>query len=325
MLDSIHLVLRYPRYAQLSLTEVGTGAVKACVQSTLSNGWSARQVGAEWASGVLALLALFSAIWFSPSPIHHSPLRFLDLLYLYQWAASTALLDLNYPSVYRAFATNFSWAVGLFPASANSPLQRSIDNMRHLTGGTMADASSDSAVAFVDRKLSPYNAIVRFISAGFHFSQRGQENLMSSPTSGVQQLNSAGTVQLVTSSSSNVLEAGIPIYVNFIGIATANAFMTVFLVVLMVLAVLLVALVVGYAAVVLRSRHNLDRPGCCFELKQQYPTFVRAWLLRMVKTYFFHMSPIKHSNSVFLSSRPWRFLRCISGHSRIRGCQFYSL
>lgn len=279
-------------YAQLTLTEVDTGTQKACVQATLSNGWSAHQRAVEWVTAGLGLLALLSAIWFSVSWDSIAPIRFVDLFSLYQWAAWTTLLDLNYPSVYRAFATNFAWAMGLFSASADSPIQQSINNMRHLTGGAMADASGGSAVALVNRKLSPYNAFATFFVPGVAQLSQAKRGILlaasnastsyvSPATLGIKQLNSAGAVQLVTSSSSNVLQAGIPIYVNYIGIATANAFMTIFLVALMLLAILLVALAAGYGIVSLGSRFGKFEHARFTELKVQYPAFARAWLLRV--------------------------------------------
>ena len=268
---------------QLSLTDVTTGELKACVQSTLSNGWSAHQVAVEWATGAMALLAFLSAVWHSRSPDTLAPYRLFDLVYLLQWAASTALLDLNYSSVYIAFATNFSWALGLFSASATSPIQLSINNMRHLTGGNMADASSGSAVAFVNRALSPYNVMINSI-VGYQptLARRAMVtfgDLMTrfSPRS-VEELD--GTVQLVTATSSNVLQAGIPIYVEYVGIATANAFMTIFLVALMLLAILITALWIGYCIVVLASRKkNYTR---FLVQRELYSEFASAWLLRVV-------------------------------------------
>ncbi|KAI6100460.1 hypothetical protein EDD16DRAFT_1690561 [Pisolithus croceorrhizus] len=281
-------------YAQLSLTEVTTGALKACVQATLSNGWSAHQVGVEWATSGLALLALLSAIWFSTTPDNLLPFRFVDLFYLYQWAASTALLDLNYSSVYIAFATNFAWALGLLSASANSPIQLAINNMRHLTGGTMADASGGSAVAFVNRKLSPYNAAVAMFFSGtsqlLNINQEvvlmGSNSTLANYASSasihdVKQLDSAGTVQLVTSSSSNVLQAGIPIYVNYVGIATANAFMTIFLIALMVLAIFLLIVAIGYGIAVLLTRRNRGKATSLPDLQERFTGWARAWLLRL--------------------------------------------
>jgi hypothetical protein len=247
----------------------------------------------EWATGALALLALLSAVCYSFTPDTLAPFRLFDLLYLYQWTASTALLDLNYSSVYRAFTLNFAWAMGLFSASATSPIQISINNMRHLTGGNMADATGDSAVALVNRKLSPYNAITSstFLTSSNQYANIGIENLWTSSNmtsanyvsdvsiASVQELTTAGDVQLVTPSSTNVLQAGVPIYVNSVGIATANSFMTVFLVVLMIAAILLAVLSVGYCVLAATSRYRQRKEGY---IADRYPSFSRAWLLRIV-------------------------------------------
>ncbi|KAF9241517.1 hypothetical protein BU15DRAFT_44694 [Melanogaster broomeanus] len=281
-------------YAQLSLTDVTTGELKACVQATLSNGWTAHQVAVEWATGALGLLALLSAIWHSLSPEALAPYRLFDLFYLFQWAASTALLNLNYSSVYLAFATNFSWAMGLLPASSTSPIQLSINNMRHLTGGNMADATSGSAVALVNRKLSPYNAAVAsFLSADYQLATLGTESLVSLPNltsanfvlpafaNNAEELSTAGTVQLVTATSSNVLQAGIPIYVSYVGLATANAFMTIFLVALVLLAISMATLAVGYGIVALGCLSTNSKYSRFTHWKNQYPAFARAWILRL--------------------------------------------
>lgn len=284
--------------AQLSLTEVNTGVLKACVQATLSNGWSTHQVAVEWATGALALLALLSAFCYSFTPGTLAPFRLFDLLYLYQWTASTALLDLNYSSVYRAFTTNFAWAMCLFPASVTSPIQTSINNMRHLTGGNMADATGGSAVALVNRKLSPYNAMSSstFSASSDQYAGIGTENLWASfntssanyvsdiSVASVQELSAAGDVQLVTPSSANVLQAGVPIYVNSVGIATANSFMTVFLVVLMIAATLLAVLFIGYCVLAATSRYRRRTGRYIADWHHRYFSFARAWLLRVVST-----------------------------------------
>ncbi|KAG1839012.1 hypothetical protein DFJ58DRAFT_813072 [Suillus subalutaceus] len=310
-------------YVQLSLTEVNTGVLKACVQATLSNGWSAHQVAVEWATGALALLALLSAVFSSFTPNTLAPFRLFDLLYLYQWTASTALLDLNYSSVYQAFTTNFAWAMGLFSASATSPIQISINNMRHLTGGNMADATGGSAVALVNRELSPYNAIASLTSlaSSDQYAGIGVENLWASSNmtsanyisdisvASVQELSTSGDVQLVTSASTNVLQAGVPIYVNSVGIATANAFMTVFLVVLMITAILLAVLSVGYCILAATSWYGQRTERYIANWRHRYPSFARAWLLRIclivftpVAIFAFYQWTLKDSwLSIFLS------------------------
>lgn len=272
-------------FAQLTLAETTTGIMKACVQCTLSNGWSVRQTGVKWSTGGLALLALSSGIWQSLSPEALAPYRLLDLLYLYQSIATTGLLDVNYPSVYRAFVLNFAWAMGLFSSAS---VQQSIDNMRHLTGGNMADASG-SAVGLVNRKLSPYNAP----------AESSTGTITNSLVANIREIPSnlaaatAGEVQTVTQASGNILQAGVPIYVNEMGIATADAFMTVFFSALIFMAAALGVLGLLYLAVLGMSRIGGKKQEQMAEMKFRFPTFARAWAVRLVSSEY-SFGPIDH-------------------------------
>ncbi|OCH88879.1 TRP-domain-containing protein [Obba rivulosa] len=284
-------------FAQLTLVEVGTNEVKACVQSTLSNGWSAHQRGVEWTTAAMALLALVAAVWQSimTDALALLPVRLLDLIYLYQTIAASGLLGLNYPVVYRAFTLNFAWALGLFAASPSSHIQNSINNMRHLTGGNLADASSGGAVPLVNRKMSPYNLppsntflapqslLARVASLPkMDLVKRGVEH-MARTTVADNKVLVGGDVATVTPQSSNVLQPGIPIYVNSIGIATANAFMTIFLIGLIYAAIVLAALALAYGVAVwlgrTKSGRNSDR---LTDFRQEYAAWARAWGLRAV-------------------------------------------
>lgn len=280
-------------FAQLTLVETSTGIVKACVQSTLSNGWSTHQKGVEWSTGGLALLALLSAIWQSLSPDALAPYRLLDLIYLYQSIATTAFLDLNYPTIYRAFTLNFSWAMGLFDSQTLSSIQRSINNMRHLTGGTMADSSGGSVVGLVNRRLSPYNENALAPASAIQSLANMRQTYVAALsnlddvnyTSAVLRHSSnliAGGVATVTQASSNVLQAGVPIYTNTLGIATANAFMSVFFSVLILVGILFALLALGYAVVFALSCANGKQQNRFLELRYRYPAFARAWCLRLV-------------------------------------------
>ena len=265
-------------FAQLTLTEVGTGELKACIQSTLSNGWSTHQPGVSWGIGGLAFLALFSSVWQSFLLDSIAPFRFLDLLGLYQTIASSGFFDLNYPVVYRAFTLNFSWAMGLFSQSPQSSMQESITNMRHLTGGDLAGSTAGASVALVNRGLSPYNTqLFAYLQALFPI------DLSAYATSRTSLV--ARDVQTVTSQSSNVLDAGVPIYVNTIGIATANAFMTAFFSALVLLAITLALLLIIYGVASLASRQASTSPHWLAEIKPRFPLFARAWGLRIVRLY----------------------------------------
>ena len=282
-------------FAQLTLVERTTGVLKACVQSTLSNGWSTHQEAVEWSTGGLALLALLSAIWQSQSPEALAPYQFIDLLYLYQSIATTSFLNLNYPTVYRAFALNFAWAMGLFKSSS---MQQSINNMRHLTGGNMVDASGASAIGLVNRKLSPYNVpvgpsasslVTNFQNLPQHFaaalSKFTAADYEPSPPHTISNL--VGDVATVTQASTNVLQAGVPIYVNTLGISTANAFATVFFSALILVTIALSILALGCLALVVTACMGGKRQERLMDLKHRFPLFVRAWGLRLVGSEYF--------------------------------------
>jgi len=155
----------------------------------------------------------------------------------------------------------------------------------------MADASSSSAVALVNRRLSPYNAVVTSL-ASYQTTNLASETLVALGNfttpgsilldfpSSVQELDNSGTVQLVTATSNNVLQAGVPIYVEYVGIATANAFMTIFLVALILLAILSATLLLGYGVVVLVDQRMKSTD--LFRRRELYPAFAYAWLLRVV-------------------------------------------
>ncbi|KAF7321286.1 MFS general substrate transporter [Mycena kentingensis (nom. inval.)] len=301
-------------FAQLTLVEVGTGKVKACVQATLSNGLSVHQPAVPLATGIVLLLVLVGSIWQTtrraPSP--PLPHRLLDLFHLFQFIATTGLLSLNHPLLYRAFTLNFAYVLGLV---SNPRIQAAIDNMRARTGGHMANSTADSAVALVDRKLSPYSnnlqiPTVQSLFADYSAAVPQTYSVSRVALDGVQQLaTSAGEVQTVTDDSNNVLQAGIPIFVNSIHIGSANALSTVFLVGLMVIAVALTVVAALFGARFLADRYELSNAETRCRWKFSYPAFVRAWVLRValagltpIYIFAFYQWTLKDSwLSVFLS------------------------
>jgi hypothetical protein len=280
-------------FAQLTLTEVGTGELKACIQATLSNGWSTHQPGVSWGIGGLAFLALFSSVWQSFLIDSIAPFRFLDLFGLYQTIASSGFFDLNYPVVYRAFTLNFSWAMGIFSQSPNSSMQQSITNMRHLTGGDLAGSTAGASVALINRELSPYSgayAVPQSLIVAAQTLTRIDlsvltRRVLASSSNALPHPLVARSVQTVTPQSPNVLDAGVPIYVNTIGIATANAFMTAFFSALILLAITLALLLMIYGVVALAARREHTSPHWLTEIKPRFPLFARAWGLRIVRLY----------------------------------------
>ncbi|KAH6914442.1 integral to membrane protein [Coprinopsis sp. MPI-PUGE-AT-0042] len=260
-------------FAQFTLTEPSTGIVRACVQATLSNGWSAHQPAAEWSTGGVAIAALVASVLLTigvaPGRAADAiaPFRFLDLMQLFQTIAGSALLSLNYPSIYRAYALNFAWAIGLFPSSESSPIQRSISAMRHRTGSQLPDSNGGSVVQFVNRRLSPYNnQLMSLFAANSALAKRDAAG--------------DGEVQTVTSDSGNVLEAGLPIYVNSVHVSTVNAFMTVFLCWLMLVALTLAVLGLGYGFYLLWQRRQA-KLGKASASPFDYVSYARSWVLRI--------------------------------------------
>lgn len=295
-------------FAQLTLTDTSTGELVACVQSTLSNGLTTRQTAVEWATGGLAFFALASALWQSAVPDSLAPVRLLDLMHLYQTIASSGLLALNFPSVYRSFTLNFAWALGLFRSSS---IQHSIDEMRARTGGSNVNGTSN-AIGLVNRSLSPYNNIGALSTLSTYLAPKSLlarikgmpvtnlrqpglslRNVARRALEDVEQLSSAGEVQNYSPSTDQVLEAGMPIYVNSLQIGTANGFMTIFFTALIFFAIAIGILGLTYGMVFAITRRQRVA-GRLNEFKGQYPAFVRAWTLRAVRTrgYLYSVGPI---------------------------------
>ena len=277
-------------YAQLSLYDMDTDEVKACVQATLSNGWSTRQRGVEWATRAFALFALVLAVYASTNPHSLVPFRFIDLIHLFQTIAFSGLLSINYPFLYRSFTFNFSWAIGLFPPSFPSSMQNSIDNMRAMTGGQMPNSTSDSAVGLVNRKLSPYNTPLSFNSVSNLLAPAAPPRFTSGLSRFTQLvaevqtelfnvfIPTAGPVEIIN--EDNTLQDGIPIYTNSVNIGAANAFMTVFLTSLIVIAIVAGLLALGYLVFRLAARHA--KAQRIRDWMSAYPPFARGWALRTV-------------------------------------------
>lgn len=229
-------------FAQLTLTDINTGDVAACIQATLSNGWSTRQPAVAYTTGGFAIFALLSSLLhsllpstpYAPSPSYNllsiAPTRFVDYILLFQQIALTGFLHLNFPLVYRAFVTNFAWSLGLF--SGSQPIQRAIDHLRHMTGSKLGNGVQNP-IAFSNRALSPYNENLSVLSsAAVSFARDLGVNILKGRDATTDSSSGQGPPATVTNNDEDVLSAGIPVYVNSLNIGTANAFMSVFFTVL---------------------------------------------------------------------------------------------
>lgn len=127
--------------ATLELITEDGGKKVACVQSELTNGRSMQVKGASYAaagvaagafamSGVSAIGAAGHAGIASSSP------GFGDVMGVFHTVATTGMLSVNYPSVYRSFSKNFAFSTGLVPWGN---MQQSIDSFRETTGGNLTE------------------------------------------------------------------------------------------------------------------------------------------------------------------------------------------
>jgi hypothetical protein len=215
-------------YARIELLREGTNDVAACLQATLSNGKTTRFKAIAYATGFLTLAALLVGLFHagavtSPSPAQY---RWFDMLYLFQTAAATGLLHLNYPLVYSSFVENFSWSLGLIHSST---MQSSINKMRAKTGGTLS-GDADSDVQYINRKLSPYNLAVNFTSLNspHEFTSLIAEQRRGSVDTSYDIVRRARIDSTIDSSDASEVQTGLPVYVETLKIPQANAYTTVF-------------------------------------------------------------------------------------------------
>lgn len=285
-------------YAQIQLVSVDSGEVAACLQATLSNGWSTRTPAVAWASAGLFLAALavalvHSTLKASPSPAVY---RWYDVLHLFQVAAATGLLNLNYPSVYANFTLNFGWALGLFH---NDNLRNAVNRLRGLTGGKLSDTAYPG-VDYVNRKLSPYNEAIRLVNFNAvlpsgattrdmfksFFAQTSYDPLDSSSLA-----RRAADIPTVSSTNANsIVKAGIPTYLNALGIPTADGFDFIFLIYLIAIAVTIGFLALFFLTVFLLDlfrREERRGTGWIGRNRRGFMSFATGNFLRLCLVFLF--------------------------------------
>ncbi|CAK9783002.1 TRP-domain-containing protein [Cutaneotrichosporon oleaginosum] len=278
-------------YARVELIDVSTGETAACLQATLSNGWSTQYKGVKWGTGMLTLASglvglAHAAMVDSISPAIY---RWFDLLTLFQTAAAAGLMHLNYPLVFSNFVQNFRWSLGLF---YSRPMQASITAMRNKTGGKMpGDAYAD--VQYINRRLSPYNI-------GSYYSNAVNLTSLLNDPSGLPSLVS--TLKADSPYVSDTLAkrekipsridqeymtnttTGIPVFTNSMGVTQANAYTTIFFFFLAFLAIFAAVHVVLGAVVWLLSRSRKIRWAT--RLRDTWWDFCAANALRSCLVFF---------------------------------------
>lgn len=206
--------------ATLELITEDGGKKIACVQSELTNGRSMQVKGASYAaagvaagafamSGVSAIGAAGHAGLASTSP------GFGDVMGWFHTMATTGMLSVNYPTVYRSFSKNFAFSTGLIPWGN---MQQSIDSFRKTTGGNLTE-----------------NNYEYLQKATLQYSQG------SSSSKAKRDLSTLVSRDGDSGGGFNHFVSGVEAYAEQLTIPQANTFMTV----LLIFAIVVAAIVVG--------------------------------------------------------------------------------
>lgn len=217
-------------YARVQLISTSTNEVAACLQATLSNGWTTQFTSVKWGTGMFTLAAgivgLIHSIYVnSISPAIY---RWFDILTLYQTAAAAGLMHLNYPLTFSNFVQNFHWSLGLF---YSKPMQSTITAMRNHTGGKMPGDAYDD-VQYINRRLSPYNVFSVNLTPVLNDWDTLPNFITSLKSDSASLAKRAELAQkipsLIDQQGASNLTTGIPVYTNTMGITQANAYDTIF-------------------------------------------------------------------------------------------------
>jgi hypothetical protein len=277
-------------FARITLTNANTGEVAACLQTTLSNGLTTKQPAVAWATGAFFLVYLLVALIFSVRKRASSPAvyRWFDVLFLFQAAAASGLVHVNYPSNYLNFTLNFAWALGLF---RNENIENAVNSLRGKTGGKFSDEAFP-AVDYINRKLSPYNdfLVIEKVIASESPASYIRSYLANRPASNVttRAVDLVSRVVIPTVSEQNTtsqLSTGLPVYLNSLGIPTANGFDTIFIIYLIAIAVAIGAHLLFFGILLLvEIFRGSDRRGTGWigRMRKGYLTFCAGNALRLV-------------------------------------------
>lgn len=294
-------------FARLELRSTDGGELRACVQTTIVNGLSAEQTSVKWAAGMFTLVAVLVGLIHScinsPSPAQY---RWFDIVLLYQTAVALALMPLNYPLVYRAFARNFFWAVGMVSSDS---FRTSINDMRYKTGGNLngtvypdiqfinADLTDNEGID-INQLIDTIRQLGPLLGSGGLGGLLGRslpdvpeedlallqtfEALHSTPRNPATHLLASRAIpDLVNEIRLLNPNSGIPGYVNSLGIPRANAFTTLFFIMLIVIAIAIALHAVIFVIAWLVER-SADRQNWGGRLVDRYWGWCGGNALRLV-------------------------------------------
>jgi hypothetical protein len=242
--------------ATLQLESRDSGERVACIQSQVSNGKTASvpavsyvAAGVAGAALVLGGVSAAGAAFAGGSAAAGggastaggmgtvSP-SFMEVFGWFQGMAMNGMMSVNYPNVYRSFAKNFGFSIGLIPWT---PVLVSIDNFRAATGGNLTENSvaflRNATLVFPDgsSQVAGQGLLKRAMDQFAHLAARQIETSINGTADETAQQDGGAqnTVQVAVS--------GIQGYVQQLSIPSGDTFMTV----LLVVAIVIAAIVVG--------------------------------------------------------------------------------
>ena len=223
--------------ATLELKSLDTGADVACITSDVSNGKTTSVAAVSYVAAGIAgaalvvggLSAIGAAAGGSTGGAGTMSPSFTEVFTTMQGFAMNGMMSVNYPDVYRSFAKNFGFSVGIIPWTA---MQTSIDNFRAATGGNLTDDS----VQFLK------NATLVFSDASSSSNTKRHLGLMLRDSISTSVNSSSSASSSNSTSSVQTLVSGIQAYVEQLSVPQANTFMTVLLIVAIVIAAIAVGI-----------------------------------------------------------------------------------
>ncbi|KZF20101.1 DUF907 domain protein [Xylona heveae TC161] len=238
--------------AKLQLSPVDGGNDLACIQSTVTNGKSAQVPAVPYiAAGVAGAAFVLSGLSAAGAAAGGAGVgaptmspSFVEVMGWFQSMAMNGMHSVNYPSVYRSFASNFGFSGGLI--SWNS-MQVSIDTFRQRTGGNLTEDNvsylKNATLIFSDSSSSSSSSSktrrgLELLRDGISLAARG----VTTNVNGTQTSANGGTSNSSDSDNSPMhLVHGVQGYVEQLTIPQANTFMTV----LLVFCIIIAAITVG--------------------------------------------------------------------------------
>ena len=244
-----------------------------CIQTKFGNNKSLRSVYVSWAAfGVTIVAAGVTAV----SGFGSSPSVF-DILEWFHFIAFAGLFSVEYPSVMRAFSSNFGWSLGIVSIPA---MQRSLDKLITKTGANMSTDSYESLIEAIkasqNMKSVLSNRDQRHATQHSDFSHTRRELAgygggftfsSNRETSQPSDDNNALTLKNVKNIQNS---KGIQKFVEELKVPSASTFLTVLLMFLIVLASV-IAIVLAIKAVL----ELLSRKG---KLSKKWDSFRRHYL-----------------------------------------------